>query len=134
MGAAPDFGGSGNVFSLDGAPWEHARALLKPQFVRDQVADFTELEKHVQRFLQRAAPQGKAGVTTVDLQPLLSDLIMDSSTEALFGESSDIQLGDEANSNKTAGLLLSNALGVGTYVSAVRISMGIMASWLLLGW
>jgi len=134
MKAAPDFGGSGNVFSLDGAPWEHARALLKPQFVRDQVADFTDLEKHVQRFLRRVSPPDKTGIVTVDLQPLLSDLIMDSATEALFGESSDTQLEDETTSNQKAGLLLRDALGVGTYVSAVRISMGIMASWLLLGW
>jgi cytochrome P450 len=43
--------GSG-IFTQDGKPWEHSRALLRPNFVRDQVSDLELEERHVQDLLK----------------------------------------------------------------------------------
>lgn len=72
------------IFTLDGAGWEHSRALLRPQFSRKQVADVGMLSVHVSRVLAHlaAVPRGQP----VDLQPLFFALTLDSATEFLFGE------------------------------------------------
>ncbi|KAF1843985.1 cytochrome P450 52A12 [Cucurbitaria berberidis CBS 394.84] len=80
------------IFSTDGKEWEHARALLRPQFARDQVSDLELEESHVQDMM-RVIPANKDGWTDIiDLQPLFFRLTIDSATEFLFGESVDSQL------------------------------------------
>lgn len=73
------------IFTLDGAGWEHSRALLRPQFSRDQVGDLESLEIHVQRLIDCIEKSGDV----VDLQPLFYGLTLDSATEFLLGESVD---------------------------------------------
>lgn len=73
------------IFTLDGAGWEHSRALLRPQFSRDQVGDLESLEVHVQRLIDCIEKAGDV----VDLQPLFYGLTLDSATEFLLGESVD---------------------------------------------
>lgn len=73
------------IFTLDGAGWEHSRALLRPQFSREQVGDLESLEVHVQRLIDCIEKAGDI----VDLQPLLFSLTLDSATEFLLGESVD---------------------------------------------
>lgn len=73
------------IFTLDGAGWEHSRALLRPQFSREQVGDLESLEVHVQRLIDCIEKAGDV----VDLQPLLYGLTLDSATEFLLGESVD---------------------------------------------
>ena len=80
------------IFSADGKQWEHSRALLRPQFVRDQVSDLDLEERHLQNML-KALPVGRDGWTYVtDIQTLNFRLTIDSATEFLFGESVDSQL------------------------------------------
>ncbi|KAJ4290904.1 hypothetical protein N0V90_010100 [Kalmusia sp. IMI 367209] len=82
------------IFSSDGERWSHARALLRPQFVRDQVSDLELEEQHMQN-LMRMLPVGKDRWTSViNIQPLFFKLTIDSATEFLFGESVDSQLAD----------------------------------------
>ncbi|KAB8211981.1 cytochrome P450 [Aspergillus parasiticus] len=71
------------IFTLDGAGWSHARGLLRPQFVRDQVADLDLLDDHVTRLIELIPKDGSA----FDIQPLFYLLTMDSATHFLFGES-----------------------------------------------
>lgn len=73
------------IFTLDGAAWEHSRALLKPQFSREQVSDLESLEVHIQRLISCIEEAGES----VDLQPLFYRLTLDSATEFLLGESVD---------------------------------------------
>lgn len=73
------------IFTLDGAGWEHSRALLRPQFSREQVGDLDSLEVHVQRLINCIEAAGEI----VDLQPLFYGLTLDSATEFLLGESVD---------------------------------------------
>jgi cytochrome P450 len=49
-------------------------------------------EKHVQNLLQTLAAQADGWTLTTDIQPLISRFTMDSASEFLFGESTNIQL------------------------------------------
>nr|P16141.4 RecName: Full=Cytochrome P450 52A4; AltName: Full=Alkane-inducible P450-ALK3-A; AltName: Full=CYPLIIA4; AltName: Full=Cytochrome P450-CM2 [Candida maltosa]CAA39367.1 n-alkane inducible cytochrome P-450 [Candida maltosa] len=72
------------IFTLDGAGWKHSRAMLRPQFAREQVAHVKLLEPHVQVLFKHVRKsQGK----TFDIQELFFRLTVDSSTEFLFGGS-----------------------------------------------
>lgn len=70
------------VFASDGDEWAASRALLRPNFAREQVADLGLIEAHVAR-LFRLLPHDGA---TVDLQPLFHRFTLDSATDFLFGK------------------------------------------------
>ncbi|OAL37818.1 hypothetical protein AYO20_02995 [Fonsecaea nubica] len=80
------------IFSADGKQWDHSRALLRPQFSRDQVKDLGLEEKHVQNLLRALPVQADGWTSTTDIQPLIARFTMDSASEFLFGESTNIQL------------------------------------------
>lgn len=72
------------IFTLDGAGWKHSRAMLRPQFVREQVAHVKALEPHIQTLAKHILnTKGQR----FDIQPLFFRLTIDSATEFLFGES-----------------------------------------------
>jgi len=75
------------IFAVDGPHWQHSRKVISKAFMRDQVGDVDLFEDHVIRLIDAIPKDGK---TTVDLQPLFFDMIMDSATEFLFGESTDV--------------------------------------------
>ncbi|KAF4301334.1 Cytochrome P450 [Botryosphaeria dothidea] len=80
------------IFASDGKQWEHSRALLRPQFAREQISDLKLEEEHVQNML-KAIPLNADGWTDIfDIQTLFFRLTIDSATEFLFGESVDSQL------------------------------------------
>jgi hypothetical protein len=65
---------------------------LRPQFSRDQVSDLDLEERHVQNMLQALPVKAGAWSEVIDLQPLFFRLTMDSSSEFLYGQSSNTQL------------------------------------------
>jgi cytochrome P450 len=91
------------IFCSDGPTWEHLRALVRPNFTRNQVADINVYEVHVSNLLKLIPRTG----STVDLQDLFFRMVptyitlphiytladetekqtIDSATEFLFGES-----------------------------------------------
>ncbi|MCJ1405290.1 hypothetical protein MMC11_008517 [Xylographa trunciseda] len=80
------------IFTNDGKDWEHSRAMMRPQFARDQVSDLDLEEEHVQNMM-RALPVGADGWTAeIDLQVLFFRLTLDSACEFLFGESPNSQI------------------------------------------
>lgn len=84
------------IFVQDGTAWSHSRAMLRPSFVRAQVADLELEERHLQN-LMLALPTAadKDGWTNmVDLQTLFFRLTIDSATEFLFGHSVLSQLAE----------------------------------------
>ena len=93
------------IFSDDGARWEHSRALIRPQFAREQIADLTALERHVQNLMAAITTNvGTDGWTALtDLQPLFFRQTLDSSTEFLFGQSADSQLAALREASSGAG-------------------------------
>ncbi|ABN65681.2 Cytochrome P450 52A6 (CYPLIIA6) (Alkane-inducible P450-ALK3) [Scheffersomyces stipitis CBS 6054] len=72
------------IFTLDGEGWKNSRAMLRPQFARQQVSHVQMLEPHIQTLAKHI--KARKG-TTFDLQELFFRLTMDSATEFLFGES-----------------------------------------------
>ncbi|SLM34147.1 cytochrome p450 alkane [Lasallia pustulata] len=75
---------TGGIFVSDGPAWQHSRALIRPAFTRDQVADLPRFDRHVQRLVSQIPVDG---TTTVDLMPLFFRLTLDYVTEFLLGES-----------------------------------------------
>ncbi|CAG8951472.1 hypothetical protein HYFRA_00007388 [Hymenoscyphus fraxineus] len=71
------------IFTSDGVQWEHSRALIRPAFVKAQIADLGLYETHFRNLLSLLPTDGR----TVDLQPLFFRLTLDSATEYLFGSS-----------------------------------------------
>jgi len=71
------------IFTSDGEAWVQSRALLRPNFTREQVADLDAFERHIQDMFKLLPRDG----STVDLQQLFFRLTIDSATEFLFGRS-----------------------------------------------
>lgn len=84
------------IFTSDGESWAHSRAMIRPNFARDQVADLASLERHVQALLRLLPRDPKA---VVDLQERFFQLTIDSATEFLFGQSTNTL---EAAASKTS--------------------------------
>lgn len=78
--------GPDSIFTSNGEAWHRARAMLKPAFVRDQVADLKCFDRHIGRMLAAIPPDGVA----FDMQGLLLDMTMDSSTDFLLGYSTKL--------------------------------------------
>lgn len=74
------------IFTEDDKGWERSRALVRPNFVRQQVADLDMFESHVNHLIDSIPRDGSA----VDLQDLFFGLTMDSATEFLFGKSTNM--------------------------------------------
>lgn len=75
------------IFSINGASWSQARAMLRPCFAkRDKVEITLILEDHFQSFLHHVPRDG----TEVDLQPLYFALTMDFATQFLTAKSSNM--------------------------------------------
>ncbi|OHF04154.1 cytochrome P450 [Colletotrichum orchidophilum] len=84
-----------NIFTADGAFWEHSRALFRPQFSRENINDLEGTERAVQalfRALPLVGKQAGDGALSVDIMPLLFRFTLDTSTGFLFGESVDSQM------------------------------------------
>ncbi|KAJ6090417.1 hypothetical protein N7486_009232 [Penicillium sp. IBT 16267x] len=60
------------IFASDGPAWEHSRALLRPNFVRNQVSDIAVYEKHVAQLIKKIPVDG----STVDLQDLFFQMVL----------------------------------------------------------
>jgi cytochrome P450 len=71
------------IFTSDGKLWEHRRALLRPNFHKQQIASLDMFEKHLQHMVAQIPTNGE----TFDLQKLFFSMTLDSATEFLFGHS-----------------------------------------------
>lgn len=74
------------IFTLDGHGWKNSRAMLRPQFAREQVAHVKSLEPHVKLLAKHIKKyQGQV----FDIQEYFFKLTIDTASEFLFGESCD---------------------------------------------
>lgn len=73
------------IFSLDGDGWKHSRALLRPQFAREQIGHVEMLEPHFQMMKLHILKHSDG--SPFDIQDLFFRFTIDSATEFLFGES-----------------------------------------------
>lgn len=72
------------IFTLDALGWKNSRAMLRPQFSREQIAHVKLLEPHLQTL---ASHIKKAKGGAFDIQDLFFKFTVDTATEVLFGES-----------------------------------------------
>ncbi|CAN6644008.1 hypothetical protein TRVA0_020S01156 [Trichomonascus vanleenenianus] len=103
------------VFTLDGSGWQHSRALLRPQFAKEQVSRVHELEGPVKNLMRIIDRDGLAPGGSVEIQDLFFKLVLDTATDYLFGESTNTLLEGKvedtrAISGKDFGRLFNEAL------------------------
>jgi cytochrome P450 len=84
------------IFTMDGDFWAHSRAMIRPNFARDQVADLEAFENHIQDLWKLIPRDG----STVDLQELFFRFTIDSATEFLFGTSTNTLKASGGDSGK----------------------------------
>lgn len=65
------------IFSVNGREWQRSRALIRPTFVRNQLADLQCTDRHVENLLEKLPRDG----SKFDLQELLHMFTMDVSTD-----------------------------------------------------
>ena len=87
------------IFVQDGKQWEHSRAMLRPNFVRDQISDLELEERHVQNLLKVMPIRTDGWTAETTIQTLFFRLTIDSACEFLFGESVDSQLAEATNAS-----------------------------------
>jgi cytochrome P450 len=63
--------------TTDGEIWNHSRKLLKPTFARSNLLDLSTVENELDKLIEAIPTDG----STVDLQPLLSNMVRVSSGE-----------------------------------------------------
>lgn len=78
--------GHHSIFTTNGDEWRHARATLRPAFVRDQVADLRCLDRHVNKLIAYIPRDG----SSFDLQAMFSKLTTDTISDFMFGRSTDM--------------------------------------------
>ncbi|KAI3405951.1 hypothetical protein KGF56_001170 [Candida oxycetoniae] len=88
------------IFTLDHEGWRDSRAMLRPQFAREQVAHVNSLEPHIQFLFKHI---DKNNGEYFDIQELFFRFTVDSATEFLFG-SSVSSLQDESIGCDTSSL------------------------------
>ncbi|GLA29750.1 hypothetical protein AnigIFM63604_011064 [Aspergillus niger] len=71
------------IFTTDGEHWAQSRAMVRPNFAKEQVAHLDIFEELVNELISLIPTDGR----TVDLQELFFELTIDSATEFLFGHS-----------------------------------------------
>ncbi|PYH44630.1 cytochrome P450 [Aspergillus saccharolyticus JOP 1030-1] len=71
------------IFTADGEHWVQSRAMVRPNFVKEQVAHLDSFEELMNDLLALIPADG----TTVDLQDLFFGFTIDSATDFLFGHS-----------------------------------------------
>lgn len=78
------------IFTSRGDTWKHSRTLLRPQFARDMVGDLAFAERHLQNLTRRLPVDAATGWTgKVDLAPLFFRFTLDTTTEYIFGRSTN---------------------------------------------
>ncbi|KAF7190038.1 Cytochrome P450 52A2 [Pseudocercospora fuligena] len=99
-----------NVFTSDGPFWKHSRAMFRPQFSRELINDLESVENALQLFFQALGEFDHEKWTGyVDVVPPVYRLILDTSTELLFGESGNAQ---QANLDMQAGKVKDTSIGL----------------------
>lgn len=73
-----------SIFTLSGLEWQHSRAMIRPNLIKDQFVDaeMTTFEKHFDRLLSHVPKDG----SVVDLQPLFFSFTLDAAIELLTGQ------------------------------------------------
>ena len=113
------------VFVSRGEAWKHSRALIRPQFARDQINDLDLFESHTQQLFKvlddalDTTAESKGWTRQIDLLPLFYNLTLDTTTEFLYGYSVHSQNPSERVTLPTLpGLLAPDRAKIGHHMDA----------------
>ena len=93
--------GSG-IFTNRGMEWKHSRTLIRSNFGREQSADLTMFEKHVENLVRRLPVTDDRWTDKLDLSPLFFNLSLDVITEFLYGQSVYSQNAEERDQHPSS--------------------------------
>lgn len=66
---------------------KHSRALVRPQFSKEQISDLDLAKRHTQELLEKVVPGADGWTDSMNLQPLFYNFALDTITEFLYGYS-----------------------------------------------
>lgn len=76
-----------SVFGTDGAPWVHARQVLRPMFSKERMVDLDVFERHVQKLIILLGGKESSELDgSVDIFPIFLRYTLDAATDYLLGE------------------------------------------------
>ncbi|RHZ46325.1 cytochrome P450 [Aspergillus thermomutatus] len=109
------------IFTTDGEHWAQSRAMIRPNFVRDQVAHLGIFEALMADLIDLIPGDG----STVDLQDLFFSYTIDSATEFLFGQSVQ-SLKKRRSGGRDAGVEddFASAFNYAQHAIAMRMRLG----------
>lgn len=85
------------IFIADGAEWKHSRALLRPQFAREQISQLGVMNEHIGKGIRYIKRKQAETADYLDCQYIMTNITLDTAAEFLFGEPFDsIEGFDEA--------------------------------------
>ena len=99
------------IFTVDGQAWSDARALLRPQFVKQRLSDIQIFERHISTMIDLLPKDGE----TFDLMEWWFRFSLDASTEYLFGKSVETLLNPKASPYFTSLMEVTISKGILTY-------------------
>jgi len=103
------------VFTSQGDAWKHSRALVRPQFSKEQVSDLDIAERHTRDLSNRIQAGANGWTETMNLQPFFYNFALDTVTEFLYGYSVHAQNPDARAALPTVkGMDSPNLLELGT--------------------
>ncbi|KAL9113577.1 MAG: hypothetical protein Q9227_002315 [Pyrenula ochraceoflavens] len=108
------------LLSMDGPVWERSRALLKPSFNKNNIADLTAFEDLVRNFMKRIPTDG----STIDLDHLISLLFVDSATQFIIGQPLGMMAGDEPPDAPVKGKAFLKAFRLSLRGCGIRMYLG----------
>ena len=74
------------IFTARGEPWRHSRALLRPQFAREQISDMDLDERHFNTLSGMLKTEANGWTEVVNLQPIFLKMTLGLMTEFLYGD------------------------------------------------
>ncbi|KAI1823938.1 cytochrome P450 [Xylaria intraflava] len=90
--------GHHSIFTTNGPEWQHARAIMRPSFVRDQISDLACVDHHIRKLVSHIPKDG----SPFDLQAMFSMMTTDSISDFMLGHSTDL-LGNAPEDNYKFG-------------------------------
>ncbi|KAI9705363.1 MAG: hypothetical protein M1820_005193 [Bogoriella megaspora] len=114
------------LLTTDGPTWERSRAIFKPSFHKDNISDLSAFEVSLQRLIAIIPRDG----STVDLQPLLQVLFVDTASLFIFGQSLGVLTGSKHADLPYNGKAFSKAFMLSLKSCGMRNVLGILSVFL----
>ena len=119
LSAMQPFMGEGFI-TKDGPVWEHSRQLLKSSFHKNNISDLRAFEHSVRQLIAKIPRDG----STIDLQPLLLLMFVDTSTHFILGKSLGVLNADQPSEGPVQGMDFLKAFQLSLRSCGLRLYFG----------